>query len=592
MRLFLLLSLLALGMPAEAQVWINEVHHSNAGRDVGEGVEIAGPAGTRLGGYRVWTYSGSGDPYTAAPGGSLSVALSGTIDDEGGGLGAVWLPAPGLRGGCQGLALTRPGGALVQFLSTGGCRFNALSGPVFDLAAARGASDAAHPDSLAWSAAIQGPHPASGGHPRRVQEWSTLPPGHSLQRTGAGRTASDFAWAGPLPATPGRLGDYQAPAGRPNPVSGWTAGLPVPQGLLAPLADGDCRSCGDARPEPVLPDLSGGALLDALARDFTPAVTFPYDRSRDSLFAAVYLERAGDADSLRCVYSGVAVALDPALDPTTAAYNASPRLSTEHLWPQNRGATSGTAAYADLHHLVPAQQSINASRGDDPFGEVADSDADRWWGPEGGTRATPPPLSVRDSYSEKLNGGAASRMEPREGVEGDVARALFYVYAVYGPAGADQLDEAFWTTQRSTLLAWHAADAADDAERARSSRIAGWQGTQNPFVLDATLAGRAFGTPTAADDAAPTSPVALSLLAPNPVRGGIVRATLSLAAPAIVRVVVTDALGRTVAVAFDGLATGSLGIEVDADRLAPGVYSLRISGADGPAVARRFTVTR
>ena len=76
-----------------------------------------------------------------------------------------------------------------------------------------------------------------------------MPPGYSLQRSGAGRTRDDFHWAGPLPASPGRLNDYQAPArpvapGAPasglavNRVSGWHTGLPVPDGLVAPLADG------------------------------------------------------------------------------------------------------------------------------------------------------------------------------------------------------------------------------------------------------------------------------------------------------------------------------------------------------------------
>ncbi len=236
--------------PDVPRVWINELHTTNAGLDVGEGVELAGPAGTDLYGYRVWTYAGAGTLYTADVDGldGPSVAFRGTIDDEGGsgpggpGLGAVWAAVSGLRGGCQGLALTDPAGRIVEFLSTGGCRFNALEGPVFDAADAFGASAPAHPDSLVWSAGIAGP-PFTSGAPRRVQEWSTLPPGLSLQRAGAGRAAADFVWTGPLPASPGRLNDYQAPGARPgsgpfvNRVSGWTAGLPVALGLDAPIVD-------------------------------------------------------------------------------------------------------------------------------------------------------------------------------------------------------------------------------------------------------------------------------------------------------------------------------------------------------------------
>ena len=233
--------------PRPRDLWINEIHHSNDGADQNEGVEIAGRAGTDLYGYRVWVYSGYGYVYQVDGDGtdnSPAIAFRGTIDDEGGGLGAVWQGAEGLRGGCQGLALTDPDGALLQFLSYGGCQFNAMSGTVHEAAERRasGAGSPAHPDSLVWSTAIRGPRQAGGSH-RRVQQWSELPPGHTLQLTGAGSAYADFAWTGPLPHTRGRLGDYQAPnalrSGAPgaNAVSGWASGDPIPLGLLAPAVD-------------------------------------------------------------------------------------------------------------------------------------------------------------------------------------------------------------------------------------------------------------------------------------------------------------------------------------------------------------------
>ena len=264
---------------------------------------------------------------------------------------------------------------------------------------------------------------------------------------------------------------------------------------------------------PIYPGLDGDALTVALASGYAPSATYSYDRARDTLFVAVYRERAADGaytDSLRCLYSGRAVWVDPALDPSAAAWAATPRFSTEHLWPQNRGATEGTAAHADMHHLVPAMQSVNSSRGDHPFGEVPDADADRWWGPDGTTRTTAPPVSVRDLFTEKLNGAGAT-LEPRESVAGDVARALFYVWTVYGPSGADQLDAAFWRLQLDVLLDWHAQDPPNPAEITRTRTIEAHQGTPNPFVLDATLAARAFGPPP--EEPAPGPVVALATLA-------------------------------------------------------------------------------
>ena len=226
--------------PRSRDLWINEIHHSNDGPDTGEGVEIAGPAGTDLYGYRIWIYSGHGSLYTVDGGSSGRapvIALRGSIDDEGGSLGAVWAPAERLRGGCQGLALTDPDNTLIEFVSYGGCQFNALEGPVYEAAAAVGAADPAHPDSLVWSTGIRGPRHSPAQSHRRVQEWSTLPVGHSLQLSGAGSTRPDFHWSGPLPHSRGRLNDYQAPAGAANRVSRWTAGDPVPIGLRAPTAN-------------------------------------------------------------------------------------------------------------------------------------------------------------------------------------------------------------------------------------------------------------------------------------------------------------------------------------------------------------------
>ena len=352
----------------------------------------------------------------------------------------------------------------------------------------------------------------------------------------------------------------------------------------------------------VYPSLTGSELLAAVAAGYAPASVFSYDRARDSLFAAVYREPAETdsagiprADSLRCMYSGRAIYLDQARDPSTAAYAASPRISTEHIWPQNRGAVDGTPLHSDLHHLAPVQQSINASRGDDPYGEVPDAEAVRWWGPDGTTRTVAPPLAERDLYSEKRN-GTASLMEPRESVEGDIARSLFYVWTVYGPNGGPlattSLDEAFFAAMLPTLLVWNAEDPPDDAERSRSSTIARWQGTENPYVVDASLADRAFGTPTTTVPAVEAQPFALSAPAPNP-SSGAVRLMLSVPAPGPVRAVVVDALGREALVVLDGFVSGSVQLRVDAARLAPGVYALRVSGAmPGGFAVQRFTVVR
>ena len=85
--------------------FINEIHYDNASTDVGEGVEIAGQAGTDLSTYTITPYNGSnGASYSAT-------VLAGTIPDEGGtGYGAVWFAISGLQNGApDGIALDNGG---------------------------------------------------------------------------------------------------------------------------------------------------------------------------------------------------------------------------------------------------------------------------------------------------------------------------------------------------------------------------------------------------------------------------------------------------------------------------------------------------
>ena len=71
------------------------------------------------------------------------------------------------------------------------------------------------------------------------------------------------------------------------------------------------------------------------------------------------------------------------------------------------------------------------------------------------------------------------------------------------------------------------------------------------------------------------------------------RATLTLTLPAAehVRAVLIDALGRETAVLLDAEASGAVRLDVDAGRLAPGVYTVRATGASF-APSRRLTVVR
>ncbi len=152
--------------PGGDGLWISELHYDNVGADAGEFVEVAGPAGADLSGWRLVGYNGrDGGQYTA-------VDLDGRLPDEGDGRGARAFPIRGLQnGGADGVALVDPDGEVREFWSYEG-RLTAVDGPATGLLS----------DDIG------------------VAESGDTPEGHAV-----GRDAPDAEWRGPRPATPGWL---------------------------------------------------------------------------------------------------------------------------------------------------------------------------------------------------------------------------------------------------------------------------------------------------------------------------------------------------------------------------------------------------
>ena len=161
---------------ADPIVFINEFHYDNAGSDVGEFIEIAGTAGLDLAGYSLVLYNGNGGGVYG------TIALSGVIDDEADGFGALAFAYAGLQNGSpDGFALVGPDGGVLQFLSYEGS-FTAVGG------------------------AADGMTSTDVG----VIEDFDAPVGASLQLTGNGSDYADFAWAGPVGASAGSLNAGQS----------------------------------------------------------------------------------------------------------------------------------------------------------------------------------------------------------------------------------------------------------------------------------------------------------------------------------------------------------------------------------------------
>lgn len=265
-----------------------------------------------------------------------------------------------------------------------------------------------------------------------------------------------------------------------------------------------------AQYEDVFPALDGPALIAALQNSYSPEQVLPFSNSRDTLFSRVDARN----DSLTCVYTGYAIFLNPAQDPTMDAFAKG--INTEHTYPRAFGADQ-EPALADMHHLFPTREDVNAARGNLPFREVPDGQTQNWFYLDQQQGSVP--SANRDLYSEY----APTGFEPPEAQKGNVARAMFYFYAIYRDE-ANAADPSFFGSQRETLCEWHLADPVDDEEYERTQKIAFYQGNPNPFVLDCTVAQRAYCT----EFSEPCGPVAVEeltgkeglqlIVVPNPVR--------------------------------------------------------------------------
>lgn len=204
---FLLLLLLPI-IGISQTVWINEIHYDNTGADAGEGVEIAGTAGTDLSCYDILAVNGSGGATYN------TVNLSGIIPDEGCGYGAIWFPIVGLQNGApDGVALYRTCvvAGLVQFLNYEGTTITATSAP------------------------IAGAVSTNIG----VTETSGTAVGSSLQLTGSGNTYAAFAWNAPAVASIGVLnvGQTISPCGSNTITTGVITTAPFTVDCTAPTTD-------------------------------------------------------------------------------------------------------------------------------------------------------------------------------------------------------------------------------------------------------------------------------------------------------------------------------------------------------------------
>lgn len=166
----LFLSILSFSLLEASTPFFNEINYWGFGPN--KGLEVAGPAGTDLTGWKVQTYDASGNVRStkAFPAGSI-------IPNQQGYRGTIWMEVSQFDSGGGSAALIRPDNEVAQYLSFGHNPLSALEGLAAGL----------NPDHIG----------------------SQLLPDNSLQLAGTGLGYNDFAWLLPLGRTPALINTNQ-----------------------------------------------------------------------------------------------------------------------------------------------------------------------------------------------------------------------------------------------------------------------------------------------------------------------------------------------------------------------------------------------
>lgn len=146
----------------------------------------------------------------------------------------------------------------------------------------------------------------------------------------------------------------------------------------------------------------------------------------------------------------------------------------------------GSAQSRDLHNLLPAPLGTSDVKKSYPPGKVTTAAFDN---------------GVWKAGIGLVDGTEINMYQPPHGYEGDFARAVMYMVAVYPCSFWKNFGENFlidnfpvlqpWAARQ--LMAWHDSDPVSDTERRRDEAVAQLQGNHNPFVTDPSLADYIWG---------------------------------------------------------------------------------------------------
>lgn len=169
----------------------------------------------------------------------------------------------------------------------------------------------------------------------------------------------------------------------------------------------------------------------------------------------------------------------------------------EHVWCQslanglygdlNKNIGAGT----DIHHLRPALNTYNSTRGNTPYGIIED-------------KSTAKRLGDTDNFY------TSTIFEPSNEIKGDIARVLMYVYTRYsntlsssenelGARGDLKISNVVYTRENTDtaawnlLLSWNELDPVNHLEMERNNNAQDIEGNRNVFIDHPEFAKMCFG---------------------------------------------------------------------------------------------------
>lgn len=252
----------------------------------------------------------------------------------------------------------------------------------------------------------------------------------------------------------------------------------------------------------------------------------PYTSSSklDSWDALKQLDAGAQPGTIILTYGSQDVPAEP--------HGTSSTWNREHLWPKSRGVNYDGPDFTDLHHLRPADATVNTSRSNRYFATCG--------------VAEPQYQCIIPAHSEAATDTERDSFTflPPANQRGDIARALFYMALRYDETTSDT--EKLVLTDcpdsvpnsmgyLSQLLQWHMWDPVNDAERERNKKVCSdWQGNRNPYVDFPELVVKHFGSPQS-----PPDPLIGTGYATCPAQAPNVPAPVPVTAPAPMPLVTT-----------------------------------------------------